>query len=197
MNTVIKPLGILVLALLLAAAMAGCGTTPLGPATPATSAPQVGALSPPIVHVNADGSGTLVQVSSLPRLSGTDGSVKTTSAKIDGNKGGSVCAGRFTVTVPPGAFIGPATITISVPSQSTFFCDLSIAPLAANNFKVPVTLTTDIKDLGLDASTLTTYWYDPVQARWVAMPTSTDAKGEKLFTSLNHFSIYATGKAGW
>jgi len=175
----------------------GCGTSPTAPANLGGGGTviQGGNQSPPILKVNSDGT---VSYLSVPRanLSGTTGG-QSASAKIDGNKGGKVTCGRFTVIVPPGAFIGPATITISVADPSVLVCDLSITPQAANRFKVPVQLVTDLKDLTVSVPSQTTYWYDPVHDQWVNLNASTDSSSKTVTAYLNHFSIYGTGKAGW
>jgi len=175
----------------------GCGTSPTAPANLGGGGTviQGGNQSPPILKVNSDGT---VSYLSVPRanLSGTTGG-QTASAKIDGNKGGKVTCGRFTLIVPPGAYIGPATLTISVADPSVMLCDLSIAPQAANNFKVPVQLVTDLKDLTVDLSKETTYWYDPSQDQWVDLNASANSTTKTVTAYLHHFSIYGTGKAGW
>jgi len=175
----------------------GCGTSPTAPANLGGGGTviQGGNQSPPILKVNSDGTVSYV---SVPRanLSGSTGA-QAASAKIDGNKGGKVTCGRFSVIVPSGAFIGPATITISVADPSVLVCDLSITPQAANRFKVPVQLVTDLKDLTVSVPSQTTYWYDPVHDQWVNLTASTDSSSKTVTAYLNHFSIYGTGKAGW
>ena len=174
----------------------GCGTSPTAPANMGGGAlVQGGTTSPPILKVNADGTVSYVQVSHV-NLGGTL-PPQTKSAKIDGNKGGSVNCGRFTVIVPPGAFVGPATITVSVADPTVLICDLSITPLAANKFKVPVQLVTDLKDLNVSPGNETTYWYDPTRDLWVDMNADPDASAKTVTANLNHFSQYGTGKAGW
>jgi hypothetical protein len=179
--------------------LAGCGNTPLGPVqAPTASVSTGGALtSPPIVNVSPDGDVTFTQVDpNGAHRSGTTSSAST-SAKIDGNKGGTLTCGRFSLVIPPGAFIGPATVTMSVSDPSVLMCDLSISPSAANKFAVPVLLTVNLSDLTIDPTTLTFYWYDTTHATWVALPSTANVTGGTLTTSLSHFSKYATGKAGW
>lgn len=185
--------------------LAGCSQSPLSPNDPSQNSGTSSASSaPPIVSFAADGSvdyvsapvedevGTVVnQVMALPAS-------LTGSAKIDGSLGGVVRAGRFTIKVPAGAFTGIAVITMSVPDSTVMLCDLSISPSTANHFKVPVVLTADITSASLtDASTFTTYWYDPARLTWVSLLARSRTSGSTIVTNLEHFSRYASGKAGW
>lgn len=183
-----------------AGVLGGCGMSPVGPVqAPPTSSSTAGITgSPPIVSVSSSGgvAYTLVSPERNANLAGSTGSA-TTSARIDGNRGGTLTCGRFTLVVPPGAFIGPATITMNVADPSVLMCDLSIAPSAANKFAVPVLLTAKLSDLNIDPTTLTFYWYDTAHGTWVALPSTANVTGGTLTTSLSHFSTYATGKAGW
>jgi len=175
----------------------GCGTSPTAPTNLGGGAlVQGGNSSPPMIKVNADGTVSYVQVSNA-NLGDAIKPAQTASAKIDGNKGGKVGCGRFTVIVPPGAYIGPATVTISINDPTVLICNLSIAPQAANNFKVPVQLVTDLNDLNVSIGTETTYWYDPAQNLWVDMGAAPDASAKTVTAYLHHFSQYGTGKAGW
>jgi len=180
----------------LLSALAGCGSTLTGPQTPSNQvqAPADTTLSPPLLSVQQDGSTDYV------RLEGAQTVValpESTTANIDGNKGGTVGCGRFTVVVPVGAYKGWARVTIKIPDPTIQLCDLSISPGSLNQFAVPVQLTCDIKDCSVDATTLTTYWYDPNSAKWVDMKAATDGSSGTVTASLHHFSQYGTGKAGW
>lgn len=173
----------------------GCGTSPTAPQNLGGSLVQGGNSSPPMLKVNPDGSVSYVQLTQV-NASGTI-AAQSSSAKIDGNRGGTVTCGRFTVIVPPGAFVGPATITVSVADPTVLICDLSIAPQAANKFKVPVQLVTDLSNLNVSPGNQTIYWYNPTQNLWVDMDAAPDASAKTVTANLNHFSKYGAGKAGW
>jgi hypothetical protein len=182
--------------------LSGCGTSPLGPTGSQTGTASFAA--PPIANFAADGTvdyvdapcdstdETPVALDLLPPTAVRG------SARIDGSVGGAVRAGRFTVMVPPGAFAGPATITITMPDSALMLCELSISPASANHFKVPVQLVADLSSSRVtDASTFTMYWYDPTRILWKSLVAKSRTSGALLMTDLEHFSKYASGKAGW
>jgi len=183
----------------LLSALVGCGSTLTGPQAPSNEAqaPADTTLSPPLLTVQQDGSTDFVQVEGSQTVVAAIPNPETASAKIDGLLGGKVACGRFTVIVPPGAYIGPATITITIPDPTIQVCDLSISPTTANHFVLPVRLVNDVKDCSVDATTLTTYWYDTTGTKWVDMKAATDSGSGTVTASLHHFSKYGTGKAGW
>ncbi len=188
----------------LSAALAGCGQAPLGPSDTAIGGGLSGnSLAPPIVTLASDGTVGYVWA---PVEAAVDASVSmastlpksvSASAKLDGSKGGTVRAGRFRVTLPPGAFSGFATVTVSVADTTVMICDLSTSPQSANKFTNPALLITDYSGTSVDVSTLTTYWYDPTRLLWVSLSARSRTSGTAIVTSLDHFSRYATGKAGW
>jgi hypothetical protein len=185
--------------------LTGCGQSPLGPAAPSSSsAASFSPLTPPLVQIAPDGSVSYVDApvgfaSGEPvHLAGTLSTAITTTATIDGNQGGYLKAGRFSVRIPAGAFKGPATVTISMPDSTLMLCQLSITPDAANKFKTPATLTADLSSTGItDAQGFTMYWYDPTKLTWVNLFAKSTVSGATISTSLDHFSTYAAGKAGW
>jgi len=160
-------------------------------------APADTTLSPPLLTVQQDGTADFVQVSGSETVVAVVPDPLTASARIDGIKGGKLDCGRFTVIVPPGAYFGIASITISIPDPTVQVCDLSISPAFANHFTVPVQLVSNVKDCSVDAKTLTTYWYDTGSVRWVDMKATTDSGSGTVTAYLHHFSKYGTGKAGW
>jgi hypothetical protein len=186
--------------------LSGCGTSPLGPADSSQGAGTGGSLSaPPVVSFQADGTVDYVDAP-CDTTGGILGvldpllfpTLAQASALIDGSLGGSVRAGRFTVKVPPGAFSGTATVTVTMPDSALMLCDLSISPASANRFKVPVQLVADLSSANLtDASTFTMYWYDPTRLLWMSLLSKSRTSGALVTTDLNHFSRYASGKAGW
>ncbi len=185
-------------------ALAGCGQAPLGPSSIATGGGLGGiSLTPPIVTLASNGTVDYVWapvgaavVPSVSLASALPRSVSA-SAKLDGSKGGTVRAGRFRVALPPGAFSGFATVTVSVADTTVMICDLSISPQSANKFAYPALLITDYSGTTVDVSTVTTYWYDPTQLLWVSLSGRSNVSGTTVVTSLDHFSTYASGKAGW
>lgn len=124
-------------------------------------------------------------------------STSTTSAEVDGTLGGVVRSGRWTVVVPPGAFSGVGTITMSVPDRNTFLCGLDIKPGSLNNFLVPVELSFSTQGLSIDPTTLTIYWYDSANKKWVDVHGVGDSGKQLVAVLLSHFSTYGAGKAGW
>jgi hypothetical protein len=74
---------------------------------------------------------------------------------------------------------------------------MHISPDSLNSFKVPLSLSLDTRDLGVDPSTLSIYWYDPSSDLWWDMHSERDPLTGDVTESLSHFSRYAGGKAGW
>jgi len=180
--------------------LAGCNRSPLGPDDSAPSA----SVAPPIVAFAPDGTVAYVwapidTMSTLPAesLEAASPTAVRVSASMDGDRGGMLRAGRFSVKVPPGALTGIATVTLTMPDSTMMVCDLSIAPSSANTFKVPVQLTADLSSTDVDASTLTMYWYDPNHLTWVNCSAKSRTLGTLVTMSLDHFSRYGAGKAGW
>lgn len=189
----------------------GCLTSPTGPTQ--DSGKSGWSLAPPAsdpLVLTADGDST--GFTSVPSDSQIDltldalvqavdsglgtGTGLSASAEIDGSKGGSLHVGRFTVTVPSGAYDGTATITCNLPDSTMMLCDLEIAG-TPNQFRVPVVLSLDTKDLAVDQSTLSIFWYDVSVSGWRALPTTVDSKDGVVSAALAHLSRYYGGKAGW
>jgi len=107
-------------------------------------------------------------------------------------------AGRFSLKVPACAFKGVAQITMTMPDSTVMICDLAIAPLSLNRFAIPVELTADLSSANMtDASGCTNYWYDPSRRLWVSLVAKSRCSGTLITSSLQHFSTYGSGKAGW
>jgi hypothetical protein len=123
------------------------------------------------------------------------------SATIGGLLGGSLKVGRYTVTVPPGAYLGTATITIKVPDPTVLRCDLSISPASANHFLVPVTLVADASGAnGISLISLQTVTLNETTGVWGLVPNvSVNVLNQRVYTPLFHFSKYGIvgGKGGW
>lgn len=199
--------------LLLALALGpGCWTNPAGPVETGGGAgwSQSPPVEDPLVLTTVSGTADFV---TAPTDSATELALETlkaaegllplpdgglvASAEIDGAKGGTLHAGRFTVTVPRGAYTGTATITCRLPDSTLMLCDLEISPSTTDRFAVPVVLSLDTGDLPVDNGTLSIFWYDPSVAAWRAMPTTVDSGAKWVSTALGHFSRYCGGKAGW
>lgn len=123
------------------------------------------------------------------------------SAEIQGELGGRVNVGRFAVTVPPGAFKGLASVSITVPDQMVLQCALDIAPVTANSFSPSVVLEIDYAGTDVtDPSALMNLWYDEMAGTWRQLPgTQVDTERMLVSAPLSHFSLYGIveGKAGW
>ena len=171
-------------ALLGATWLAGCSDLPSGPGSNAYQNPKFVSAAAPRGTFGAGPSGP------------TSG-----SQQINGNKGGILSIGRFKVQVPAGAFAGNATLTINVPNQNFLVCELGITPAGANNFALPVTLTTNWSGTNVtNPQTLAELWYDESAGLWRVVPGSVvDVLNGTISTPLSHFSTYGTveGKAGW
>jgi len=182
--------------------LGGCTLFPTAPANTATDGSSTPTEPPPLVTIAPDGTMdfTPAPLETLP--DDTVHVLRATGLKagayVDGDLGGRVSAGRYTLVVPPGAFKGTAFITLSMPDSTVMVCDLSIQPSTSNHFDVPVELNADLSAPGkTDASDCTTYWYDPVRMDWVSMSSKSRCSGTLITTDLEHFSRYGSGKAGW
>jgi hypothetical protein len=126
----------------------------------------------------------------------------TGSESIDGAVGGQLTVGRFTLVIPPGAFQGQATVSITVPDSAVVHCQLGIDPPTANHFAVPVTLRSDCSGTSaLVASQLAQLWFDEQAGVWREVPGSApDVVNFDVVAPLQHFSDYGVideGRAGW
>ena len=120
----------------------------------------------------------------------------TASQDIDGAVGGKVGVGPYRIEVPPGAFKGVATITITQPDPTVLKCDLSISPASANQFAVPVVLAVRLPN-SLALTVDQNMWLDPGVDLWRLIPSTPDLLSTELRSPLWHFSKYGTGRAGW
>lgn len=186
-------------------ALAGCSTSPLAPPDPALMGGTTGTFtSPPILTVSSDGTVGYIAAPTgtspegvLAAGSLTGPNYVSSSATINGNRGGTVQAGRFSVTIPPGAYAGTATITVTMADSTVMICDLGISPSSANKFKYPAQLTASLAGLSVDPTTFTMYWYDPSKKVWVNLLSQSATSSTGLTAYLDHFSKYSAGKAGW
>ncbi len=182
----------------------GCSNSPLAPVSQGTGSAGGGGFS--VLTVSPTGSVGFVPAPTATALVSRTGAnlagatgdrYLANAAVIDGALGGVLQCGRYTLKVPPGAYAGAATITMTLADSTVLLCDLEIAPLDRNGFLVPVELILSTKDLGVDRSTLGLFWYDPSRLVWVDLFAGSDPTSATLTAHLPHFSIYAAGKAGW
>lgn len=175
-----------IVAALVGFALAGCSGSPSAP-------PDSGITNPEFVRSVRTPSGAFSSTGDQTSLSG--------STSIDGAVGGQLSVGRFKLVFPKGAFLGRATVSITVPDTSVVRCDLSIDPPSANRFAVPVTLSSDCRGTNVVvASRLVTVWLDESTGLWRPVPGSTpDAANVSVRAPLRHFSLYGVleSKAGW
>jgi len=166
--------------------LAGCSSAPMGPGSNEVKNPVFLTAAPPAAGTFSAGAAT----------SGLSG-----SAAIDGALGGSLQVGRFSLTVPAGAYQGMATVTINVPDATIVRCQLGITPMSANQFTIPVVMRSDCTGTdALSAASLCEIWYDAAADVWRQVPGSTpDIVNFDVIAPLTHFSEYGVieGKAGW
>ena len=184
---------------IIVAALASCSRLPMAPYERVVK-------NPTFVHGPLPTSSAQAGPGGL--LSGSDSNGVSGSAVIDGAAGGQFNVGRFTLIVPPGAFAGTATLSITVPDTAVIYCELGIEPPTLNHFSVPVTLRSDCSGTNADlASRLVQLWYDESAGVWRPVPGSApDVVNFDVIAPLQHFSIYGIiedvlgvveGKAGW
>jgi hypothetical protein len=156
------------------------------PTAPTTSAPR----EPDFVRVP-------MQVSAS-RGESQGGAIRS-SDLIDGDEGGTVVVGRFSLVVPPGAFDGVATVTITVPDPGVLKCELDLTNVT--NFVTPVSLVADCSGAAaLDYTDVTALELDPASLTWQEVPgTTVDESGATVTAPLRTSAIYGIvqGKAGW
>lgn len=198
------------LLLALALSIAGCGDSVLGPVVPRGDAggnesePLTG---PEILMITEDQSTRYAKLDlgSLDETDPTASKALQVSAMIDGDVGGRLRCGRFLLAVPPGAFDGKGTVSMSMPDSTVMVVDLEIAPAELNDFKEPMKLCLLTDGTGLAEEDLQIYWWDPAGLDWKALGCDRDLSdditvtgtAEGLLTDLSHFSRYSGGKAGW
>jgi hypothetical protein len=122
------------------------------------------------------------------------------SAKLDGAVGGVVQCSRWRVIVPPGAFRGTATVTVTERDIRKRNVELSITPEEANHFLLPVKLVYKRATPTESIAGQSIYWWNPETRAWEPAPSQLgDLTNGTLSSGLLHFSTYAvfSGKAGW
>ena len=182
--------------------LGGCGESVLAPESPSSGGgTTTTASAPPLATFSVDGTiqylSDTLSSDSLIELPLSTKSV-TASAEIDGEKGGELHCGRYSLKVPCGAYAGVGVITMTMRDSTVMVCNLTISPVTLNRFKVPVELTADLSSNNMtDASGCTNYWFDPTRLVWVSLVSQSRWSGYLITTDLAHFSTYGSGKAGW
>jgi len=173
-------------------AVAGCSDLPTKPvldgssATATDTATSTGAAPAEILGIDLGG-----------------GSTSTNSTtKVIGLLGGTVSVGNFTVVVPAGALLLPATITVAQPDLAHPIVNLSISPASANRFLLPVLLVADAKPMNTSLLSIATIgYYNPATGKWETVAGSEISLLDLTVSApLWHFSTYRVqggGKAGW
>lgn len=194
--------GYVLIVALVASLAAGCGVLPTTPVTtsPAATGPVTAGQTQQVAGTNSLLGGVVGGLVSL-----VDWTVQFVFKflNIVGSLGGSLSNGRWTVTLPPNAISGTATIGVGVQSATGSACQLSITPAVQNHFAVPATLTVDCS--GVPADQLRNYvifLYDPTTGQWNPVAGSTvDLTHMTVSAPLQHFSTYAvgpsSGRASW
>ena len=196
------------LILVLALSLSGCGDSTLGPdpqsGDTAGTEPPPQPVSPEILMITGD------RARFVTLTSADGGSVETpraihASALIDGAVGGKLQCGRFLLSIPPGAFAGEGTISMSMADSHVMVVDLEIDPVGLNGFKKPVKLCLLTDGTRVDESDVQLYWWNAKYSEWKGLECDKDLSddtpvtgaSEGLLTDLDHFSRYSGGKAGW
>ena len=119
------------------------------------------------------------------------------SLKIKGQDGGTVSAGIFTVVIPPGAFPGQGTVTVSQPDPNQPVAVLSIFPADKNAFLLPVTLTATLPALEVDLLQQSGISEQDSLGAWYPVSSSqSDPQTMTVSASLVHFSTYRVDLPG-
>lgn len=207
----------LLLAAALSLSLQGCGDAPTAPETSTVVS------GPPLLVVGADGATSyerLTVATATDPVSGGSRSLKV-SKEVVGSLGGWVRCGRFFLAFAPGAFDSVGTVTMSMPDSTLMLVNLEIAPARLNGFHAPVYLAANVTDTDAPSDSLAIYWMDPKSGSWTDVTTTrtvtsaTDCVTEVdgglsgggspdsnwatvgVTSTLQHFSTYSTGKAGW
>jgi hypothetical protein len=136
-----------------------------------------------------------------PPVEETDAPQPTTASKtMNGLLGGTVKAGRFTAIVPPGAFLGTRTVTVTQSDPSKLQCELSLSGTKIQRFLSPIVLVADASDMQLKLLSVSYIaWLNPATGKWEqVLGSQVNLLGLSVSAPLWHFSTYSVqGKAGW
>lgn len=137
-----------------------------------------------------------MSVGLVPQVMGAPG--PGSSALIDGRVGGELSSQAWTVVVPPGAFNGVATVTMTVMNGPNPTIELGISNPLSNHFQLPVVL----RHRAVSAKGKGIFRWDPASQVWVRVPAQMINYNTNVLTAfLDHFSTYSVqnigSKAGW
>lgn len=167
-------------------ALAGCSMLPTAPRP---QAPTPGVYDPRFVTVRQS-PGAMSAQSSGPQSG---------SASIDGEDGGSLTVGRFTLIVPVDAYDGDRTFTIVVPDPDVLVCDVKTSDPRAFDLPLRLVLNWAGADV-VDPTALQILWrVHDTSLMWAPHPTVIDSESQVASTDLRSISDYGLveGKAGW
>jgi len=165
----------------------GCSTHPLG-----SMAAPVTTVSNPTFVGSAPGASSDGLIGSL-----LGGLLRLVGRVVDGLLGGSVSNGNWTVVIPPGAYTGSGTVSLSVPNAQPALCDISISPASLNGFDVPVQLSYKLRSLD-ELANSAIVWWDPEARLWRVIESTADSTTLTRTAPLLHFSQYGcVSRAGW
>ena len=122
------------------------------------------------------------------------GGIISRSKDIDGAVGGTVGNGRFSLTIPAGAFVGTRTISVQVSAHGPLQVVCQPEGLV---FSVPASLTLNVAGTGIDASNATIFWWNPTTLAWVDMGGVYQSGKHQVTAAIPHFSTYKGGRSGW
>ncbi len=109
--------------------------------------------------------------------------------------GGTVRAGRHTVTFAPGSLLKSTDITVTDMTPVTGYIEAQLFPEGIY-FLAPVTLQSNCADLYSPIG-MTMYWLDTSNSSWIDINGVPSPDGQGVIAVLQHFSTYRPGKAGW
>jgi hypothetical protein len=134
----------------------------------------------------------------LPGTTGLIGGViGVLTQVVNGVVGAVLTKGSWTVQIPPGAFVGTATVSMTSNADPTL-CQLDILPASKNGFATPATLMAKVPS-GMSLATAHIEWHNPQTQTWDPVPGSAvNALTRTVSAPIWHFSTYRVdGRSGW
>jgi hypothetical protein len=121
------------------------------------------------------------------------------SKLVDGAAGGVLQVGMWMISMPEGAYSGPARLTIASSSMSPRVCQLDIVPAEKNSFSRQALLMVRLPKGQVSPQTRIEC-FDPGTKSWKAVPGSrANVSAGTVSAPLSHFSLYQVtdGRSGW
>jgi hypothetical protein len=123
------------------------------------------------------------------------GALRVVFRLVSPDESATVQNGRFLLQVPAGALSYDARYSIAYSTIGAV--EASLSPHGAV-FDNPVELEIDLAGTSLaNEPDVTLYWWDEDHEEWVDVGGSWDRNTQKLTSTLEHFSRYRPGRAGW